>query len=314
MQVFHTIAEAAPTGRSAVACGFFDGLHIGHAAVIGRAVERARAEGLVSGVFTFTIHSGHPARKCDNCEIITETKKEHMLEKWGVELVLAPDFADFSGMEPEAFVDEVLVRRLGAAVVCCGDDFRFGRAAAGDVPMLKTLCAARGIAVDVVPEVLWGGERVSSTRIRGLLGEGDVETAGELLDRAFGYDFTVVHGKRLGRTIDSPTINQRFPADFVRLRHGVYASAARVDGKLRPAVTNIGLRPTVENATAVNSETYIIGFSGDLYGQAVEVRLLQFLRGEKKFPSVEALKEQIQADAAASRSVAERYIAEKNGK
>ena len=314
MRVFHTIAEAAPAGRSAVACGFFDGLHIGPAAVIGRAVERAGEAGLTPGVFTFTIHSGHPARKCDNCEIITETKKFHMLEKWGVRLLLSPDFTDFSAMPPEEFVDEVLVRRLGAAVVCCGDDFRFGRDAAGDVPMLKTLCAARGVEVDVVPAVLWGGERVSSTRIRRLLGEGEVETAGELLGRAFGYDFTVVHGKRLGRTIDSPTINQRFPADFVRLRHGVYAAAARVDGVLRPAVTNIGLRPTVENASAVNSETYIIGFSGDLYGQAVEVRLLRFLRGERKFPSVGELKRQIQADAAASLPVAERYIAEKNGK
>lgn len=160
----------------------------------------------------------------------------------GGALLLSPDFTDFSAMPPEEFVDEVLVRRLGAAVVCCGDDFRFGRDAAGDVPMLKTLCAARGVEVDVVPAVLWGGERVSSTRIRRLLGEGEVETAGELLGRAFGYDFTVVHGKRLGRTIDSPTINQRFPADFVRLRHGVYAAAARVDGVLRPAVTNIGLR------------------------------------------------------------------------
>ena len=110
-----------------------------------------------------------------------------------------------------------------------------------------------------------------------------------------------MHGKRLGRTIDSPTINQRFPADFVRLRHGVYASAARVDGVLRPAVTNIGLRPTVENASAVNSETYIIGFSGDLYGQAVEVRLLRFLRGERKFPSLEALREEVMRNAQETR-------------
>ena len=142
---------------------------------------------------------------------------------------------------------------------------------------------------------------------------GDVKEAGRLLGRAFGYRLTVVHGKRLGRTIDSPTINQRFPKSFVRLRHGVYAAAAVVDGALLPAVANIGLRPTVEQTDAVNSETYIIGFSGDLYGRQIEVRLLEFLRDEQKFASVDALRARIQADARASVPIAKAYI-EKTGK
>lgn len=312
MEVFHTIAQAGGT-PAAVACGYFDGLHIGHAAVIGRAVRRAREAGLCAGVFTFTRSGGSPARKTGAGEIITEADKYAILDEWGVGRVLAPDFAEFHDLEPEAFFDEVLVRRMGARVICCGADFRFGRAAAGDAALLEKLCVSRGVELDIVPEVLCGGVRVSSTRIRELLAAGDVKTAGALLGRAFGYRFTVVHGKRLGRTIDSPTINQRFPESFVRLRHGVYAAVARVDGALRPAVANIGLRPTVEQTDAVNSETYIIGFSGDLYGQEIEVRLLEFLRDEQRFPSIDALRARIQADARTSVPIAEAYI-EKTGK
>ena len=228
--------------------------------------------------------------------------------------MLCPDFSEFHAMEPESFVDEILVRRLNANAACCGEDFRFGKKAAGDVGQLAALCQARGIRLDVVPPVTFEGERVSSTRIRSLLGEGRVADANRMLGRAFGYDFTVVRGKQLGRKLDSPTINQRLPDGFVPLRHGVYASVSFAGGAWHPSVTNIGLRPTVEDTTAVNSETYICGFSGDLYGARVEVRLLAFLRPEQRFPSVEALRARIHADAEASVPIAEEYLAGIAGK
>ena len=314
MEVYHSIDTALPPQtRTAVACGYFDGLHIGHASVIGRAVART-GDGLLPAVFTFAMRGGHPDRKQLGCEIITDSKKYQILEGWGVAMVLSPDFGEFKQMSPEQFVDEILVRRLNAAAVICGYDFHFGCRAAGDVSLLAGLCNQRGIELDIVPAVLVDGERVSSTRIRALLGQGDVETAGKLLGRAFGYDFTVVHGKRLGRTIDSPTINQRLPDSFVSLRHGVYAAVAFAEGRLWPAVTNIGNRPTVEEGVAVNSETYIYGFSGDLYGRQVEVRLLRFLRDEQRFPSVEKLRAQIQSDILHALPIAEAYITEKPGK
>lgn len=312
MQIWTGLEEAVCETPSAVACGYFDGLHIGHAAVIGEAVAQAAARGLQPGVFTFTLHGGHPTAKPEGCELVTEEEKYRILEHWGVRRVLCPDFSQFQSMSPEAFVEEILCRRLRAAVVCCGGDFKFGSHAMGDVALLRQLCARRGVAVSVVPEVDLDGRRVSSTRIRALLGQGRVEEANRLLGRAFGYDFAVVHGKRLGRTIDSPTINQRMPAGFVRLRHGVYASVALAAGRLWPAVTNVGLRPTVEDSRAANSETYLQGFSGDLYGQRVPVRLLRFLRDEQKFDSVAQLRAQIQADAAASLPIARAYIAEKS--
>ncbi len=313
MQIYHSVADCQPCGRGAVALGFFDGLHIGHAAVVSRTLSYQQ-EGLCPCVFTFTMDGGHPAAKSSANALTTERQKEQLLESWGVRLVLCPDFSEFHAMEPEAFVDEVLVRRLNANAACCGEDFRFGKKAAGDVGQLAALCQARGIRLDVVPPVTFEGERVSSTRIRSLLGEGRVADANRMLGRAFGYDFTVVRGKQLGRKLDSPTINQRLPDGFVPLRHGVYASVSFAGGAWHPSVTNIGLRPTVEDTTAVNSETYICGFSGDLYGARVEVRLLAFLRPEQRFPSVEALRARIHADAEASVPIAEEYLAGIAGK
>ena len=285
----------------------------GHAAVVSRTLSYQQ-EGLCPCVFTFTMDGGHPAAKSTANALTTERQKEQLLENWGVRLVLCPDFSEFHAMEPESFVDEILVRRLNANAACCGEDFRFGKKAAGAVGQLAALCQARGIRLDVVPPVTFEGERVSSTRIRHLLGEGRVADANRMLGRAFGYDFTVVRGKQLGRKLDSPTINQRLPDGFVPLRHGVYASVSFAGGAWHPSVTNIGLRPTVEDTTAVNSETYICGFSGDLYGARVEVRLLAFLRPEQRFPSVEALRARIHADAEASVPIAEEYLAGIAGK
>ena len=313
MQIYHSVADCQPCGRGAVALGFFDGLHIGHAAVVSRTLSYQQ-EGLCPCVFTFTMDGGHPAAKSTANALTTERQKEQLLESWGVRLVLCPDFSEFHAMEPESFVDEILVRRLNANAACCGEDFRFGKKAAGDVGQLAALCQARGIRLDVVPPVTFEGERVSSTRIRHLLGEGRVADANRMLGRAFSYDFTVVRGKQLGRKLDSPTINQRLPDGFVPLRHGVYASVSFAGGAWHPSVTNIGLRPTVEDTTAVNSETYICGFSGDLYGARVEVRLLAFLRPEQRFPSVEALRARIHADAEASVPIAEEYLAGIAGK
>ncbi len=313
MQIYHSVADCQPCGRGAVALGFFDGLHIGHAAVVSRTLSYQQ-EGLCPCVFTFTMDGGHPAAKSTANALTTERQKEQLLANWGVRLVLCPDFSEFHAMEPESFVDEILVRRLNANAACCGEDFRFGKKAAGDVGQLAALCQARGIRLDVVPPVTFEGERVSSTRIRHLLGEGRVADANRMLSRAFSYDFTVVRGKQLGRKLDSPTINQRLPDGFVPLRHGVYASVSFAGGAWHPSVTNIGLRPTVEDTTAVNSETYICGFSGDLYGARVEVRLLAFLRPEQRFPSVEALRARIHADAEASVPIAEEYLAGIAGK
>ena len=307
MKIYDTIRSVVPLGRSAVALGFFDGLHIGHFAVIERAIAQ-KTKGLCPCVFTFTMHQRRPEKKPIGSELITPSQKANLLSQWGIALVLCPDFSEFQAMQAQEFVEEVLVRRLHAAQVCCGEDFRFGANAMADANDLKRLCDAHGIQVDLIPAVCIDGQRISSTQIRALLRAGEVNRANRLLGRVFGYDFQVIQGKQLGRTLDFPTINQKIPETFIKLRYGVYASVALADGKWYPAVTNIGLRPTVEDSEAVNSETYIIGYTGDLYGQSVQVELLEFLRDEQKFSSVQELKMRIQADAKQAEPIALAYL------
>lgn len=316
IRVYTSLEGALPCGKSAVALGYFDGLHMGHAAVITQAVSKAE-NGLCPCVFTFTIKGGHPKAKRQDSGIITERQKRALLEQWGVHLVLEPDFSEFQNMSPTEFVDEIVVKRMNAALVCCGSDFHFGYRASAGVKELSALCKERGIELDIIPPVTYQDERVSSTRIRTLLADGKMEQAAVLLGRPFSYDFTVIPGRQLGRKLDFPTINQAMPNGFIQLRRGVYASFARVDGQLYPSVTNIGVRPTVDSeAQQVVSETSIAGFSRDLYGKNVEVGLLKFIRPEKTFPSVQALREQIKKDSGDAFSYSRTYLSDtaKNGR
>ena len=312
MQIFSQIEDATSEHKTAIALGFFDGLHVGHRAVIDLALAQ-RENGLTPAVFTFSADANALGVRRREGLLLPCADKLHLLCKMGVELVLCPDFSALMQMDARDFVEGVLVGRLNAAFVCCGENFRFGRGAAAGVDELRQWCDELGVMVQSCGDVLTDGKRISSTWIRELLAAGEAEKAAKLLGRPFGYLLPVVVGKRLGRTIGSPTINQQLPEDFVPVRLGVYASAVRTpDGSWHAGVTNIGLRPTVEHSDTVNSETYIHAFSGDLYGQKVLVRLLRFLRGEKRFSSVEALRAQIAVDTAEALPVAQSYLDQTN--
>lgn len=287
---------------TAVALGFFDGVHRGHQAVIGRAVELAGEE-LAPAVFTFRPSGDMPARKSGGL-LCTEEQKEEELRRLGVRLVASPGFEDIRGISGEDFVRENLFRGMRAKILCCGEDFRFGRGAALAVRELAGLCRELDIRLEVVPPVLEDGAPVSSTRIRAAVSAGEMETARRLLGRPFGICFPVEHGRRLGRRLGFPTINQVFPERFVLPRFGVYAAFVRWKGVLYPAVANVGVKPTV-GAERPLAETYIAGFEGDLYGEKVPVSLVSFLRPEQKFPSVDQLREQISRDAAAASALLE---------
>lgn len=293
-----TIQGWAPPlqGReTAVALGCFDGLHVGHRAVIGEAVAQ-RERGLAPCVFTFTVRrpvTGVPKGR----ELLQSLpRKLAELEKLGVELVAVPDFSEFCSLSPEAFVQDILCAGFHARVVCCGFNFRFGKGAAGDVALLRRLCGVQGIEVRVLPPAMVDGQVVSSTLIRERVASGDMPAVERLLGHRFTVDFPVEPGRRLARTLDFPTINQRFPPEFVVPRHGVYVSAATVDGVCRPAVTNVGVKPTVTDENLPLAETYITGVQRELYGESVDVALLEFLRPERKFASVQALKAQMHRD------------------
>ena len=287
----------APRSRpSAVALGFFDGVHMGHRAVVSAAVGAARREGLCPRVFTFSPDGLAPASKSGLTLLQTEEQKDALLAEMGVEEVVCPRFADFCSMTPEGFVRGFLRDVLRAKALFCGFNYHFGKGGCAGVEELRALCAPEGIRVEVLPPVLWRGEVVSSTRIRRAIREGRAEDAAAMLEGPFTLTAPVVHGKGLARTLSWPTINQLFPPDFTIPRHGVYHSHVLAGGRVWDGVTNVGIKPTLHEKN-LTMETYILDYEGDLYGQAVSVSLLRFLRPEERFDSVEALSQRILADA-----------------
>lgn len=301
MIAYNFLPEKFPAA-AAVAIGMFDGLHLGHAAVL-NALCRESGGG-ASCVLTFSITRVRPDAKT-GVRLLSRSMRDSLLERFGVDYVLEPDFADFRDMPPERFAKDFLGGYLNAKTVFCGEDFRFGKNAAAAAADLRGLLP--GVPVRIIPTLNALGGAVSTTRIRGMIESGDVKTAAKLLGRPFTIDFAVEHGRRLGRTLNWPTINQAFPDDFVIPRFGVYASVTVIDGVRRASVTNVGVKPTV-GSPHILAETYIQDFSGDLYGLNTPVELVEFIRGEEKFESVDALKEQIGRDAARAAEILEGKI------
>lgn len=292
------ISLSEKQNNTSVALGQFDGLHIGHKAVI----LAARQENLTTAVLTFKRGT---LKKGDDRFLTTDAQREAIFAQYGAELLCEPDFSEIRGLSAESFVEDILISRLGARHVVCGFNYRFGCGASGNAEILQKLCRDRNIDCTVVPDVEINGRSVSSTAIRRFLDEGDAENAALMLGRPFSYDFEVIGGKQLGRTLGTPTINQAFPEGFICPKFGVYASSAEVDGKEYCAVTNIGVKPTVGSDMPL-SETWICDYSGDLYGQHIKVSLVKYLRPEQKFPSVEALRGAILANGEESRRLFEK--------
>ncbi len=303
MDIIRDIFDIAKGGEAkAVALGTFDGMHRGHTAVINAAAQNS---GYIPAAFTFSSnpHGGSL--------LVTESEKIKLIGKCGIEKLYVADFEQIKDMSPEAFFHDILRKRINAKKICCGEDFRFGKNAGGDTKLLKELCRAEETELEIVPPVLYGGELISSTRIREALKDGEVRLANELLGRVFGFSLEVIHGNHIGTGLGMPTINQALPEGFVLPKFGVYASFARVDGELFCGVTNIGVKPTV-GSDRVLSETWMPAFSGDLYGKKVRLCIIDFIRAERKFPSLDAMKEQVALDAEKAKKITGEYM-HKNG-
>lgn len=291
---------------TAVALGVFDGVHIGHRAVL---KEAANSGELEPWVFTFAEESIAKAKK-GAVRLEPPCVKFNIMKKCGIAHVYAPDFSAVQSLSGEEFVRKVLVEHLKCRKVVCGTDFRFGeRAACGEEDM-RRFCTEFGMECAVINKLYDGGEAISSTRIRAAAANGDMETVRRLCGYPFCIENTVVGGKHLGREYGLPTINQGFDGGYVIPKYGVYVSAAYVEGKFYPAVTNVGVKPTVSKANEPGAETNLIGFSGDLYGKSVFVFLLDFVRPEMKFESREELFARIAFDRGNAKSAAEKWIAE----
>lgn len=282
---------AAPSEKTAVALGYFDGLHSGHVFVISCALN----ERFAPAVFTFNCDTTLPKFQSPE-DIISFENKCELLDKMGVKYLYAPDFAEVCGLSDEDFVKEVLVKRLNAAFACCGRNFRFGKNACGTPERLAEIGEKYGITVKIAEDVCLDGELISSTHIRELIRKGEIESANRLLGYELMFNLPVVHGNELGRTIDFPTINQVIPETNIIPRFGAYKSYVQVHGKNYRGITNIGVRPTVADNKKVVMETHIVGFSGNLYGEKIAVSLVKFLREERKFADLNELKKQLKED------------------
>jgi riboflavin kinase/FMN adenylyltransferase len=292
-----------PTG-GIVTVGNFDGVHLGHQAMLREVVSRAREAGVPSILVTFDPHPLkvlHP----DGAPPLIQTlrQREESIEALGVDaVVIVPFTRDFSLTPAETFVREVLVKRLKAREVHVGARFAFGTGREGTVDLLARIGGEAGFTVVPVEDVREGGETVSSTRVRAALAEGDAEEASRLLGRPYAMDGVIAKGDRMGRKIGFPTINLR-PENELFPKDGVYACRVLVRSFERTftCVTNIGKRPTVYEDYATTIESYILDFSSDVYGEAVRLSFHRRLREERVFPSMLELTSQIRRDVEATR-------------
>ena len=291
-----------PMGYVIYALGFFDGVHIGHAALLSACHSLAQEHECAAGVVTFGAHPDGLVLGNAPSLINTPEDRERLLKRDFLmdtvvtlpfdEKMRTMDWADFLTM---------LRRDYGAAGFVCGEDFRFGFKGQGNATVLSWYCQQENLPCAVVPEQTIGGIRVSSTYIRQQLEDGDMATAVRFLGHPHILTGTVVHGRKLGRTLGIPTANLRLPEGIVPPRFGVYVCSTEIDGKVYPAVTNIGNRPTV-NGHHTTVEPWILDYSGDLYDREITLRFHYFIRPEMKFDSLEALQAEIFRNAEEARA------------
>lgn len=287
-----------------IALGFFDGVHIGHGALLERTAALGKQYGIPTAALTFDIHPDELVRQESVLLLNTREEREYLVKSlYGIHELLTLTF-DRSRMEQpwQEFVEETLLKEYGAVHLVCGYDFRFGARGQGNSMLLKEYCARRGIGCDCIPQVSVEGEPVSSTRIRRLLQEGAMEEAVALLGHPHLIRGTVVKGRQVGRTIGIPTANIDPGEKRLLPCSGVYAAKAHFHGKCYPAVVNIGNRPTV-GGHHVTVEPWILDFNGDLYGKELSLEFFAFLRHEEKFEDLNALRQEILRNAEQTRQL-----------
>ena len=287
--------------KTIYALGFFDGVHIGHAALLRACHTLAEDRGCKAGVVTFGSHPDALVHHQTPVLINSPRDRELLLrEKFHMDPVVTLPFDEKTRAMPWEEFLELLQREYGAAGFVCGDDFHFGYKGQGNASLLSDWCAQRGLPWAVVPEQTLDGIRVSSTYIRSQIETGDMATAVRFLGHPHILRGTVVHGKALGRTLGIPTANLRLIPGMAVPRFGVYACRCVIDGEVYPAVTNVGTRPTVEGQS-VTVEPWILDYEGDLYGREITLEFYYFIRPEKKFPNLEALQAEIRRNAEETR-------------
>ena len=288
---------------TAVGLGNFDGLHVGHMALVNTLISEARLNGLETMIYTFTKHPENILRKKLFTPLLTTVgKKIQLLSETALNYTYFDEFDEnFSRMKPESFVKEVLLDKLGAKLLVAGFDYRFGYMGQGNVDLLKELGKKYNFRLVVIPPIKIDNEIVSSTLIRGLVSKGDMENVFRLLGRHYSITGEVLDGRRIGRGIGFPTANLQPEEYLIMPQRGVYITKTLYNGDFYCSLTNIGLNPTFGDVARITAETHILNFEKDIYKSSIEVFFMAKLRSERKFKNGDELVEQIKRDIQAAK-------------
>lgn len=303
MKIFHGTENANIMRPTVLTLGVFDGLHLGHQRIMQTVVDRAKAAGAVPTAITFDPHPRAVLHR-ESAPPLLQTLDQRLanLEFLGIEQTIVVKFdEDFADQPAEDFLSNIVYDRLQAREVYLGQGFAFGRNRGGNIDLLRSTGEKLGFVADEVDEVQLRGRRVSSSAIRKLLANGQINLARRMLGRPYGVEGVIIRGNRRGHTIGFPTANLK-PHNRVIPRYGVYATATLIDGIWRKSITNIGVRPTFESDADPSIESYIFDFDGDLYGAVLRVRFLHRIRDERKFNGIDELKAQIELDTTRARN------------
>ncbi len=284
--------------ETAVAIGKFDGLHRGHRKLLEEILVQKK-EGLAACVFTFDPTPAVLFGYSDGKELTTREEKRRLFEKLGVDILIEfPLTKETAGIFPEKFVTDILVKRMKVKFIAAGTDLSFGSKGAGNAALLEKMSASLDFAVKTIDKVSLNGKEVSSTYVRKVVESGDMKLAGELLGMPYTVGGRVVHGNRIGRKLGFPTVNLLPAANKLLPPNGVYYSRVQVGAESFCAITNIGCKPTVTDEQIIGVESYLYDFARDIYGEEIEVSLLEFKRPEAQFAGLEELRAQLQRDIA----------------
>lgn len=291
MQVIDS-CEKIKLKNTAVTLGKFDGLHLGHQALIHQLKCAGKMHGYQTVLFSFDVVSAMGSGSLN-----MKNERIALAEQFGIDtVVFYPVTRETMGMEPETFIRKLLVERMDVRHVVTGTDFCFGKNRRGSVEMLKQFSKDYGYSVEVVPDCYFLDEKISSSRIKERLSAGDLEQANQMLGYPYFMKGIIIPGKKIGRTMDIRTLNLRLPKEKILVQGGVYGTTTEIDGVSYRSITNVGICPTVSDVCELSVETHVLDFHREIYGQEVTVFFHQFLRKEQKFDSLIQLREQIQRD------------------
>lgn len=288
--------------KTSVTLGKFDGVHLGHRMLMENVLS-AKADGCTPTVFTFDTFPSQFLRKESITSILIEEEKEQVLEQLGMErYVLFPFHEKTASMEPEEFVEEVLVKTMKVQQLFVGADFRFGKGRRGNAELLAILAKKHGFLFKAVDKRMYKGAEVSSSRIRDCIVNGEMEDVSAMLGMPYRITGEIIHGRSLGHTIGVPTINQAVPEGKILPKLGVYCARVTVNDREYYGIANVGSKPTVQDEIIYGVETHLFACSEDLYGKTATTELIHFVRPEQKFSSVEELRQRLESDKSVGRN------------